>query len=125
MLPNTLLFLLSSAILWYVIKYRIHVHVTISTSSRGPLSSARKPGRRAEANRRPDQFERATATVPTAKTRPANSQETTPVLDIQSALVNLGCKPHRARAAAEHVTRNWPEKDFDAQLRAAIQEVAA
>lgn len=115
MLPNALLFFSSAFILWYVIKYRIHVHINIS-NSRCPLSSARKTGRRAAARG---------SLLPTAKTRPVNSQETTPVLDIQSALVNLGCKPHRARAAAEHVTRNWPEKDFNSQLRAAIQEVAA
>ena len=110
---SALLFITSAFILWYVIKYRIHVHVTIE-GSRG--KGRVKSGRRAE--------ERG-MNPPTAKTRPANFQETTPVLDIQSALVNLGCKPHRARAAAEHVTRNWPEKDFDAQLRAAIQEVQA
>jgi hypothetical protein len=130
--------LASLAILFYVLKYRVHVHVTYTPSSRRK-GEARKgvpavtrsgdpslSGRRAEASLRQKSLQ------PTAMTRPVHpesvvwgDQETTPILDIQSALVNLGAKPKRAKAAAEHVLRNWPDADFSTQLRAALQEVAA
>jgi hypothetical protein len=126
----------SIVILYCVIKFRVHVYVHVEcspSSSRGsrrvrvkagnPQSSvppASLSGRRAEA---PDRI--PLPVEPTATTRPVQSQETTPIQDLQSALVNLGAKPHRAKAAAEHVCRNLPQAPFDTLLRVAIQEVQA
>jgi len=128
--------LASIAILCFVLKFRVHVHLHVEcspSSSRGvrhvrvkagkgysesPLASL--SGRRSEAiNRTPLPVE-----APLSN-RPVPSQETTPIQDLQSALVNLGAKPHRAKAAAEHVCRNLPQAPFDTLLRVAIQEVQA
>jgi hypothetical protein len=46
------------------------------------------------------------------------------VPEIAAALVNLGCKPKEARAAAERAFRSGC-KDFDTLLRVAIQEAVA
>jgi Holliday junction resolvasome RuvABC DNA-binding subunit len=105
---NWALFLASCAILYYVVRYRVHVHIEFSDS---PSRQRVKKGRRAERSE-------STPTTATAMTRPDPSN------DLSSALVNLGAKPHRARAAAQHVVRNWPDAGFDEQLRAALKEVA-
>ena len=135
MLSSTL-FLASCAILFFVLKFRAHVHVTY-TPPRSPARRA-KMGRRAEAGpkpprptaitrptfstgpgRRAERFDdRVTST---ATTRPGQSERA----EIASALVNLGAKAHRAKAAADHVCRNWPEADFDTRLKEALREVAA
>jgi hypothetical protein len=57
-------------------------------------------------------------------TRPVQFQETTPIMDIASALQNLGAKKARALAAAEHACRNYPEAGFEEQFRVALREVA-
>jgi hypothetical protein len=198
---NAFCLLASFAILYFILRYRVHVHVSIQRprirmaassrtscvaevaeraaqeteailSSRGALSSARKPGRRAEASAKAAVTQN-TGHLPTATTRPdkfsevpqcprstvssavgatgenvnhskrgyvpesarsatrndptstSEKQQEIRQRDIESVLLNLGAKKHRAVATAEHVTRNWPDADFDTQLRAAIQEIAA
>ena len=140
-MPGSILFLASAAILYYVLRYRIHIHIEISHASAwgspgrsrraefdSPAEASSSPSRqRVKASgvvtrtrggelRAPDDRVRSTAT-----TRPAISR----VQDITSALVNLQAKPQRAKAAAEHVVRNWPDADFDTQFRAAVKEVQA
>lgn len=129
--------LVSAVILFYVFKYRVHVHVTYTrTKSRRVGSPSRKSGRMVASDVCGGDLEfsgnrqsRESLHTAVAPVHPESvvwgDQETTPILDIQSALVNLGAKPKRARAAAEHVLRNWPDADFSTQLRAALQEVAA
>lgn len=106
---SSILFFTSLAILFYVIRYRVHVHIEISSSP----SRQRVKGRRAEA--------RNEVAAPTAKTRPDFSR----VQEISSALVNLQAKPGRAKAAAEHVVRNWPNLSFEQQVWEAVKEVQA
>lgn len=128
MLFSLLFFTAALVILYFVVRHRVHVHIYIEFAGRdrllhdGPRSAARKRqsgkgGRRAESS---DDRVNSTAT-----TRPAQLQETTPIQDLQSALVNLGAKPHRAKAAAQHVYRNWPDAGFEAQFREALKEVQA
>jgi hypothetical protein len=110
---TTFSFLISSAILFFVLRYRVHVHVTytLPVSPRGirsPMRSQRAtdrsslvaPGRQAEA---------------TTNCRPVQA-------DVESALINLGCKKLKAREIAARACRE--HQDFEGALRLAIQEAA-
>jgi hypothetical protein len=109
---NIMLFLGSATILFYVLKFRVHIHVTYTLPGsprgiRSPVRSQRAtdrsslvaPGRQAE----------------TTGCRPVQA-------DVESALVNLGCKKLKAREIAARVCRE--HQDFDGALRLAIQEAA-
>ena len=105
------------AILFFILRYRVHVHITW-TPPASPVRQPRVKGRRAEAQ--------VGTLKPTAMTRPALTEIDSVVWgDIASALENLGAPKHRAKAAAQHVARNWPDVGFDEQLRQAFREVAA
>jgi len=137
---NLLFFLFSLAILFFVVRFRIHVHVVYQGSSRDysrprPKSGRSTPrlqyssdagspatrpesfsGRRAEADRQP--VARLTS-APTAMTPPVQ------FFDVQSALVNLGAPKAKARATAQRVCQQHPGAGFDQLVRIAIQEVQA
>ena len=146
-MTSAALFFISLAILFFILRYRVHVHITW-TPPASPVRQSRVKGRRAEAQ--------VGTLKPTAMTRPALTRmaagarmgnrpvtgspngaggrlpESRPVPidsvvwgDIASALENLGAPKHRAKAAAQHVARNWPDAGFDEQLRQAFREVAA
>lgn len=118
---STLCLIITSAILFFILKYRVHVHVTYTpTSSR---VTARK-GRRAEEATGTDARTRHGPALPQAMTRPAKDPGSIVWGDITSALVNLGAPKAKAQAAAQKAVRQFPDS-FDDQLRAAIQEVAA
>jgi hypothetical protein len=106
----------SAAILFFIVKYRVHVHITYTPSgSRRP--TARKSGRRAEA--RAD-------LGPTAKTRPVLFSQTPESIvwgDIASALVNLGASKQQARSAARQALAEHPDASFDIQMTVALQKV--
>ena len=108
---SALCLLLSIAILFFILRYRVHVHVSYTP---------RVPGRRAEASR------------PTATTRPGNIRqrgklanlggggEAVALADLTSALRGLGCTAAQARTAAERaLDQRLP--DFADTLKAAIQ----
>jgi hypothetical protein len=109
---TTFSFLISSAILFFVLRYRVHVVVTYTLPGsprgiRSPVRSQRAtdrsslvtPGRQAE----------------TTSCRPVQA-------DVESALVNLGCKKLKAREIAARACQQ--HQDFDGALRLAIQEAA-
>ena len=102
---NISLFLISVAILFFVVKYRIHITVNYTPST--PKSArARK-----SAAGGPAQLPVALA----PSMAPAESE-------IAAALVNLGCKPKKAREVAAKVVPAGG--DFDAMLRRAIAAAA-
>ncbi len=114
--------LATSAILFFIIKYRVHVHVTYTpTSSRG-RKIARNPGRRAAT------LACANSLSSTAMTRPVKLQaiehpESVVWGDIASGLVNLGASKADARRAARKACTEYPDADFNAQFTVALQEV--
>ncbi len=99
--------LFSAGILAFVLRYRVHVHVTYQ--SRKPHT---KPAARASTSRRPAPSPRLTISpiVPT----------------ISSALVNLGATKSAARAAAENAVANLgAHAPIDQLLRHAITTATA
>jgi len=126
--------LLTSAILFYIIKFRVHVRIHVDYSrptsrvgatrkgdtafSSEPVSPqgsrlTRKPGRRAESI--------DDRVCSTATTRP----DSVVWGDITSALVNLGASKAKARAAAMKACQEHPDADFNLQFSVALQEVRA
>lgn len=106
----------SIAILFFILKYRVHVHVTL-TNSRDARSVMK--GRRAEKRL-------VGADVSTATTRPvpiAIVPESVVWGDIASGLVNLGASKAQARIAARKACREYPDADFNSVFTAALQEV--
>ena len=133
---GSLFFLFALLILGYVWKYRVHVHlnIEITSSRKGEARSGE-----ARKNSRPRKTAMACGTqignrpVTGSQNGPGGRlSESRPVPidsvvwgDISSALENLGAPKHRARAAAEHVVRNWPDASFDVQFREALKELQA
>ena len=129
--------LLSSAILFYVLKYRVHLHVSYTrptsrvgatrkgspqvssepaTPQKGSrCDSARKMGRRAESTP-------MTGVCSTATTRPVPFDSVV-WGDITSALVNLGASKVDARFAAKKALLEHAQESFDIQLSAALQNI--
>jgi hypothetical protein len=146
MFSALLCLLASSAILFYVLRFRVHVHVTYAPTTSRRCSSSSPARKRGTATETP----RQTATVPqslsgrraeaegtdarlryraseqhgpedaTAMTRPVQTIE-----DIASGLVNLGAQKRPALLAARKAVRDYPDADFDIQFSIAIQEVRA
>jgi hypothetical protein len=85
--------------LYFVIRYRVHIQISYSTPARRPRS-ARKPSRPGP---------RALEAVAAPEI----------VADLASALVNLGAKPAQARKAAARAAGETD--DFTAALLLAIQ----
>lgn len=104
--------LISAAILFYVIRYRVHVHVTYTAPA----------GRRPRHHRspKPASGSAIARTVEPTRSTAAKSSEASSL--ISSALVNLGAKPRDARAAAERAIQANPAAPFETLLRKAIQE---
>jgi len=117
--------LVSAAILFYILKYRVHIHVTYE-AQRTPGRSERK-GRTVSAK-----VGAATrSTVRPIRQRLERDEPGSSKLDrsgdnlreVTSALINLGCAPAHARKAAARACSSGAQ-DFDALLRRAIQEAA-
>lgn len=96
---SALCLIASAAMLYFVVRYR--VHVTISYA---------KPARRRASSKKAKQA--TPALVPVLQ--PIN----TAVEDLTSALINLGCKPAQARKAA--IRAAAVTDDFTAQITLAI-----
>ena len=100
---NVFMFLASAAMLFYVIKYRIHLHVEYAKrSGRGG-----RKARQEQSARRSGQQGVASADSPLEK-------------DLISALENLGASKEEARARAAEAVAQGPG-DFDALILRAMQ----
>ena len=89
---NLISLLLTSAMLAYMLRYRVHIHVNL-TPPEPPAASRRKP--QVVGVYPPDSFEG----------------------DVISALINLGCRTAQAKKAAQ---RAGNAGSFDAALRRAV-----
>jgi len=126
---STLCLTLSSGILFYVLKYRVHIHVTYTPKRSKSQNSI---GRRKQGDKTlfvpiPD-IGRGTVSrldQPAARLgqRGPDHDESDDRIrrgsEIQSALRNLGAKPATARAAAAKAIAQT--NDFDQALKLAIQ----
>jgi len=123
---NALSLLISLAILFFVIRFRIHVHVVYQGSSWVASPRRKQAGVKACSSSTrallPISGRRAAETAVTSEALP--TAMTLPVQDLQSALVNLGASKSRARATAQKVCQQHPGAGFDQLVRIAIQEVA-
>jgi len=118
--------LFSLAILFFVVRFRIHVHVVYQGSPWVASPRRKQAGVKAcspttrallpISGRRAAVMAVSSEALPTAITRPAQ--------DLQSALVNLGANKAKARATAQRVCQQHPGAGFDQLVRIAIQEVA-
>jgi hypothetical protein len=103
---NLALFISTAAMLFYIVRYRIHLHVEYS-----PLRS-RRHARRAR-------FQ-GPATEP-GRVAPVDSGEASGVArDLESALVNLGASKEEARQRTACAIAQGPG-DFDALILRAMQ----
>lgn len=103
---NTILFFFSVAILFWVLRYRVHVHVTYQGHQK-PIKS------------------RSPAIARRIEPRVCGGQAGEGVQnDLKSALVNLGCAKEKARNVAQKVYSQSPEADFSVLLKQAIREAA-
>jgi hypothetical protein len=126
--------LLSLAILYWVLKYRVHIHVTYTPlRGREPRRGSAKPRTGED---RPHQF---AGSVPPSRPRISPRSIASDVSaaesvihpesvvwgDISSALVNLGTPKTKARSIASKVCKEHAgEQSFEDLLRLAIQEAA-
>jgi hypothetical protein len=98
---NAILFLASCAILYFVLKYRIHLHVEYSPRK------AHRAHRRGVAPSTPSEA-------------PASPVSVQMLADLESALVNLGASKPEARTRAAAAIAQGPG-DFDALILRAMQ----
>ena len=103
-LPNLILFLASAGILFYVLRYRVHVHIFYQNRQRKPTENHPSPAN----GKRPVHPEAAPQAVS----------------DLTSALHNLGCNVAKARQIAERVYQQAPQANFTWLLKQAIREAA-
>jgi hypothetical protein len=110
--------LISLAVLYFILKYRVHINIEI-TSSRGPRPRV-KAGNVSSIH--PSRKSQGTESHGASLARRRTGED--PSLEITSALVNLGSSKAEARAAAKRAIAKLPDAPFDVVLRAAIQEAA-
>ena len=104
---NLALFLSTAAMLFFILRYRIHVHIEYT-----PRHSRRRGSSSAGISRPP----RVAGKLP--------GEECTPVTrDLISALVNLGAKKKEAQERAAAAIAEGPG-DFDALILRAMQQKA-
>ncbi len=107
--------LIASVMLFYVLKYRVHVHVTYTPRPSGKhrrriataVHDIQEPTQERPVSRR---------SVSRESLNPSAAVATT---DIVSALRNLGCSPGVAKQAAHKATQE--AQDFDTALKLAIR----
>jgi Holliday junction resolvasome RuvABC DNA-binding subunit len=96
------LFSVSLVVGYLILRYRVHIIIVVqprhTTAAQRAATSKRPPA------------------------QPAS--EAPEVVEIASALVNLGCKPRHAKAAAERAVGSGVQ-DFDGLLRIAIKDALA
>lgn len=102
----TITLLLSAAILYFVIRYRVHIHISY-TPPEPRRRSARRP-----AGREPLAFVTSPASDPVL------------IADLTAALVGLGTAKTKARTAARLAAAEPGTLSFEDRLRIAIKEAA-
>lgn len=112
---------LSSAILFFILRYRVHIHVTYTAE---PTPQSRGSRRRPRTGDHSPQTQRnGNGRRLPMRSRDADSDVSAmagaPAREIESALRNLGAKPATARAAAAKAIQQT--NDFDEALKLAIQ----
>ncbi len=117
--------LISTSILFYVLRYRVHIHVTYTTTKR--RCSNRTAQRRDDPNTggnlaaRRGSASRSAVEIGTRERKPNPQSGSRPDAqnDLTSALRNLGCSPGIAKQAAQRAAAE--SKDFDTSLRLAMK----
>jgi hypothetical protein len=99
---------LSILILYFVLRYRIHIHVTCQVPGWSRKSSRRK--------RVASYPARNSAAIEAVHPSIAAS-------DLASALVNLGARKRPALAAAVRAIEQHPDASFDLQFSVALQQM--
>jgi len=133
--------LISLAILFFVIRFRIHVHVVYQGSPWVASPRRKQAGVKAcssstrallplEAPNRATAMKlgeiQGNGQVRRGHPYSQRNEHVAPECsDLQSALVNLGASKSRARTTAQKVCQQHPGADFDQLVRIAIQEVQA
>jgi Holliday junction resolvasome RuvABC DNA-binding subunit len=102
-IPNLILFLVSAGILFYVLRFRVHIHILYQRRTK-PTENHPSPAN----GKRPGRLEAAPEVVS----------------DLASALKNLGCPAAKGRKIAERVYQQAPQARFEILLREAIREAA-
>lgn len=95
MIANLILFAISSGILFYIVKYRIHVYVS---------------------------YEPRSPPAKTTRTRLAPTIDTDTNQILTHTLIRLGAKPRMAREAVSRAVANSTSQEFNEILKVAIQE---
>ena len=105
---NLALFISTAAMLFYIVRYRIHLHVEYT-----PIRS-RRHSRRAQASR--------SLASEVGQVAPVDSGEAAGVArDLESALVNLGATKKEARERTAYAIAAGPAPDFDTLILRAMQ----
>jgi len=124
-LLNIILFTLSGGILFYVVKYRVHVHVSYQKSRREPKTPHRD-GPYCPIDPRRDrmtEYETGRRRVYRKNVQPPADPNTAALL--RDTLVSLGASKQQANKAASRAISLNPSTPFEGLLRAAIQETTA
>jgi hypothetical protein len=103
-MANLILFLVSSLMLFFVLRFRVHIHILYQRPQRKPIENYPGPAN----GKRPVHLEAAPQAVS----------------DLTSALHNLGCGAAKARQIAERVYQQAPQANFTVLLKQAIREAA-
>lgn len=109
---------LSIAILSFILKYRVHIHVHYSSLETQPSRQARV----SNVSKPPRHNTAVKSDVPEVPSGTRAGVQDNAIVDVMSALINLQVKPARARQIASRVCSS--PGDFDSLLRRAIQEAA-
>lgn len=124
-------FLFSASVLFFVLKYRVHIHVTYAPridrravrDLRWPRPAVSSHGDHQDTMARVARMgKKPVAESPIGRSAPL-AIATAAHSDIVSALVNLGCSKSEAREAAKRAVEQGPA-EFESLLRRAIQEAA-
>jgi len=131
---------IACAVLYFVLKHRVHIHIAYQSRGQEPrrtataeqMPAARQAARAARANRKagddgPLQFTQAPRTTSRVVNLPSGARGSFDSVvwgDLTSALINLGCKEKRARQIVSRLQAEAPKEEFDALLRRAIKEAA-
>lgn len=118
--------LISSALLFFILRYRVHVHVTytpINSRSSTPRKARLAAGARMGNRPIPESQIGGEARLPVVprQGQRANLGGGSPLVsDIVAALRGQGCTANQARSAAQYAVTNGPQ-GFESVLRRAIQ----
>jgi hypothetical protein len=105
---NAFLFLANCAMLLFIFKYRVHLHLEYT-----PRPSKRRHHR--------VHSERAVIRGTKPSSVPVSPADIATRRDLESALVNLGATKEEARGRADHAMAEGPGEEFEALILRAMQ----